>query len=415
MVGMVFPYGRESGNVRPRIGAEQRTDIDMYRETTSTSWFGRLRNALTGILAGLVLALIAVGLLFWNEGRAIKTYRALVEGAGSIISIDNAKVDPANEGKLIHIAGDFEANGAPQDTTLGITADGAVRLERKVEMFQWKEKSKSETKTKLGGGEETVTTYDYYKDWSEEAVDSSKFKVSEGHLNPPMPAESDSFAVADGNLGAFVLTGDQFSSLGKDKPILLNAADAERIKEKMGTAKGAKIDQGRVFLGYDPASPWVGDLRISYASATLPQVSAAGAQRGNHLADYITSNGQSIFLVDEGIKSAAQMFDDAQTGNTVITWILRVAGLLILFVGFKLVFRIFGVAGDVLPIFGDIVRFGTTLIALVLTALVGALTIGIAWLWYRPLIGIAVLAVGFIIAGFFWYRGKQKASAPAVA
>ena len=74
-----------------------------------------------------------------------------------------------------------------------------------------------------------------------------------------------------------------------------------------------------------------------------------------------------------------------------------------------------GVAGDVVPMIGNIVRFGTTLIALALTALIGSLTIGIAWLYYRPLIGIAVLAVGVIIAGFFWYRGKSKAAAPAPA
>jgi hypothetical protein len=387
----------------------------MYRETTSTSWFGRLRGALTGIIGGLVLAVFAVGLLFWNEGRAIKTYRALTEGAGSIISIDNAKVDPINEGKLIHIAGDFKGNGSPQDASLGMTAENAVRLLRTVEMFQWREKSRSETKTKLGGGEETVTTYEYVKEWSEEAVNSSKFKVTEGHLNPPMPIQSDRFAIADGNLGAFVFTGDQFSYLGNNRPIVLTEADAQRIKEKMGTSKAAKLDQGRAFFGYDPASPWVGDLRISYASAALPQMSAAGAQRGNHLADYVTSNGESIFLVDEGIKSAAQMFDDAQASNTVMTWVLRAVGLLAMFIGFKLIFRIFGVAGDVVPMIGDIVRFGTTLIALVLTALIGSLTIGIAWLYYRPLIGIAVLAVGIAIAGFFWYRGKSKVAAPATA
>jgi hypothetical protein len=395
-------------------GRQGRT-FGMYRETTSTSWFGRLRNALTGILAGLVLAVIAIGLLFWNEGRAIKTYRALVEGAGSIISVDNSKIDPANEGKLIHIAGDFKPNGAPQDATLGMSAEGAVRLLRNVEMYQWVEKSKSETKTKVGGGEETVTTYQYVKEWSEKHIDSSKFKVSEGHLNPPMPIESERFTVADGNLGAFVFTGDQFSFLGNNKQIVLTDADAQRIKDQMGTSKSAKIDQGRVFLGADPLSPWVGDLRITFASAALPQMSAAGAQRGNHLADYVASNGETIFLVDEGIKSAAQMFDDAQATNTVMTWVLRVVGLLAMFIGFKLVFRIFGVAGDVIPMIGDIVRFGTTLISLVLTALVGSLTIGIAWLWYRPLIGIAVLAVGFIIAGFFWYRGKQRVAQPAVA
>ncbi len=58
-----------------------------YRETTTTSWFSRLKQALTGIVIGLILVAASLVLLFWNEGRAIKTYRALTEGAGSIVSV----------------------------------------------------------------------------------------------------------------------------------------------------------------------------------------------------------------------------------------------------------------------------------------------------------------------------------------
>lgn len=382
-----------------------------YRETTSTSWFGRLKQALTGILMGLILVAASLILLFWNEGRAIKTYRALTEGAGSIISLDAAKVDPVHEGKLIHIAGAFTPQGTPTDADLGVSAEGAVRLLRTVEMYQWKEQSRSETRTKLGGGEETVTTYEYSKDWSGEPIESAKFKVPDGHANPALPIKSTDFAVASGDLGAFSLTGDQIGGLGEKKPVALVDADAARIKDRVAPTRSARIDQGRVFIGYNLDQPWIGDLRISYEAADLPQLSAAGAQKGNGLADYVTSNGQTIFLTQAGIVSAAQMFADAQTGNTVVTWVLRAVGLMMLLIGFTLILRIFGVAGDVIPVFGDVVRFGTGLIAFLLTALLGSLAIALGWFYYRPLWGLAILAVGILIAGFLWHRGSARAKA----
>lgn len=379
-----------------------------YRETTTTSWFGRLKQALTGIVIGLILVAASLVLLFWNEGRAIKTYRALTEGAGSIISVDAAKVDPTNEGKLIHIAGAFAPKGTPADADLGVAAEGAVRLIRTVEMYQWKETSRSETKTKLGG-EETVTTYEYAKEWSSEPIESAKFKVPDGHANPAMPIKSNDFAVASGDLGAFSLTGEQIGGLGERKTLALTDADAVRIKDRVAPTRSARIDQGRVFIGYNLDQPWIGDLRISYEAANLPQVSAAGAQKSNGLTDYVTSNGQTIFLTQTGIVSAAQMFADAQTGNTIVTWVLRAVGLVLLLVGFTLILRIFGVLGDVVPFFGDVVRFGTGLVAFLLTALLGSLAIALGWFYYRPLWGIAILAVGVLIAAFLWHRGKTRA------
>ena len=56
----------------------------------------------------------------------------------------------------------------------------AVRLVRTVEMHQWKEKEKSETTTKAGGSEETITTYSYAKGWDSEAIISGSFKKPDG-------------------------------------------------------------------------------------------------------------------------------------------------------------------------------------------------------------------------------------------
>jgi hypothetical protein len=56
------------------------------------------------------------------------------------------------------------------------------------------------------------------------------------------------------------------------------------------------------------------------------------------------------------------------------------------------------VLADVIPPLGAVVGFGTGALAAVLTVLVAPVIIAIAWLFYRPLVGIAILAAGLGLA-----------------
>ncbi len=55
---------------------------DSFREVTSVSWFGRIKRAVGGVIIGLLLIVLMVIGLFWNEGRAVQTARSLAEGVG---------------------------------------------------------------------------------------------------------------------------------------------------------------------------------------------------------------------------------------------------------------------------------------------------------------------------------------------
>ncbi len=44
-----------------------------YQEVTKTSYGSRLGSSLRGIITGLILFVAATALLWWNEGRAVKT------------------------------------------------------------------------------------------------------------------------------------------------------------------------------------------------------------------------------------------------------------------------------------------------------------------------------------------------------
>ena len=384
-----------------------------FTETTTRSWFSRLKDALIKILVGLLLLVACIWLLFWNEGRSVKTYRALVEGAGLVVSVENGSIDPANDGKLVHISGPVKPVGVPQDNVLGISAEGAAGLDRTVEMYQWVETSKSETRKQLGGSEETVTTYSYSKEWKRNAVDSSNFRQS-GHDNPQKPVDDASFAVPSATIGAFSVDGRAVARLGDERPIPLTMIDANRAGDALSLGKPASVVAGQAVFSFNPQDPQVGDIRISFTRSDIDAASFIGAQRGAGLTPYKTTNGRELFLSDAGIVDASAMFDAAQSENTIITWLVRAGGLIGLFIGFVFIFSILGVIADVVPFIGSIVNFGTAAIALIFTLLIGPTVIAIAWIAYRPLVAIAVLAAGIALAAGILYLRRGKA-APATA
>ena len=68
-------------------------------------------------------------------------------------------------------------------------------------------------------------------------------------------------------------------------------------------------------------------------------------------------------------------------------------------IGGALVFGPLAVIADVVPFIGDLVRTGVTLIAALVAGIGSALTISLAWLFYRPMIGVPllILAIGLLI------------------
>lgn len=380
-----------------------------FTETTRTSWFSRLKNGLAGLIIGPLLVLGMIWLLSWNEGRSVQTYRALNEGAGIVVSVDSNAADPANEGRLIHISGPVTPDGTPEDPALGMSAEGAAGLTRKVEMYQWVEEKSSETNKTLGGGEETVTTYSYKKEWRPRRVDSSDFKQSAQHENPDMPIEGERFTVATAKLGVFTVDGETVANLGTDSPVKLTPDVVQTVAAALDADRPVKADGTTIHVSLNRQSPAIGDLRISFLRNDISEASFVGAQKGTSLIPYKASNGRDLLLSAAGRATPAEMFDAAQSENTLITWLVRIGGLVGMFIGFAMMLSILGIAADVIPFIGSIVGFGTSVIAAILTLLLGPLVIAIAWIAYRPVLAIAVIAIGALAAGGLIYLRRNRA------
>ena len=323
-----------------------------FTETTSVSWFGRLRNSVGGVIIGLLLIIGMVVLLFWNEGRAVTTARSLAEGAGAVVSVGADAVDATNEGKLIHVSGTVTTNSVPSDDDFAISAPG-VRLVRNVEMYQWKEESHSETTKKLGGGEETITTYTYSKEWDDEPDRfrrlQAAFRAPEsgnGRAQPFLPdTRGQARRVQSRQAGA---GWHRRRPADGDKPDKAAAIDAGYA----GTKKVSIVD-GRIYLGWNPSSPAIGDYRISYEVAPLGVISVIGQQHGSQFQAYQTIAGDRLLMVDVGNVPAAQMFKEAADANRLITWVIRGVGLLLLAIGFGLFMSPLAVIARLHPAIGQ--------------------------------------------------------------
>lgn len=380
---------------------------DRITVTTSKSWFSRIGESIKSVLIGLILFIASFPLLFWNEGRAVRTARSLEEGAGAVVSVSANAVSPGNEGRLVHVTGPVATGGPVADGELGIQAD-AVKLIRNVEMYQWIEEEKSETRKKLGGGEETVTTYEYKKAWSADPVDSSAFYDPAGHENPgDFPLPSATFVADPVRLGAFTLSAEQVDQLDEATSLPVDAAAAESLPEGLS----AQVANGGFYLGANPSSPVIGDVRISFQIVNPQQASVVAVQTGETFAAYQAEAGDSILLVEEGPHTAAEMFQTAQEANTLLTWILRAAGFFAMFLGLGLVFRPLSVVGDVVPFIGSLLGVGIGLFAFVTSLVLTFVTIAIAWIAVRPLLGISLLVLA--AGGLFWLisanRKKKRA------
>src|SRR6266852_6285328 len=326
---------------------------DSFSVVSSESWFSRIVGSIKSVLFGLFLFIAAFPLMYWNEGRAVRTAKSLTEGLGAVVPVSADSVDPGKEGKLVHVS-------------------GAVK--------------------KTGGGSETVTTYEYRKEWAAGRIDSSSFKKPEGHGNPEAsPYESKTFTANLVTVGAFTMSDEQVAQLTDSEALPVDASAAEKLKGDLKSK--VQVKEGNFYLSKDPASPQIGDVRISYRIVKPATVSLVGVQKASTFAAFQAKAGDAILLVEAGTHTAAEMFKTAQERNAIFTWILRFVGFFMMFLGLFTIFRPIAVLADVLPLFGTALSAGIGLFAFLGAAVLSVLTVAVAWLVVRPVLGVALLVV----------------------
>jgi len=386
--------------------------------TETESWGSRLGNSIKGVLFGLVLFVLGFPVLFWNEGNTVKTRKALEEGQGVCVSVEsNEAVDPALEGRLVHMSGLADTREVLADPQFGIS-ETAIKLVREVEMYQWQEESHTTEKKNVGGSVTKTTTYTYDKTWSSSVIDSSSFREA-GHDNPAaMEFQSCASAAKLVTFGAFRLSDGQIGRIGGEQPCVFEQdyvcpVPRAKVIGSMIYVPNAATRLNEKNLRDPVAEPRIGDMRISFSVVKPHDISLVARQHGDSFVPYVAKNGRKVQLLSDGTKDADEMFADAQNANSFMCWILRLAGFLMMFIGVKTVLKPLSVLGDVLPFLGDLLEMGAGLAAFAVAAPCALVTIAVAWFFYRPEAAVLLVLAACAIVYLSWRRKQAKNASAA--
>ena len=377
-----------------------------YQEVTKTSYGSRLSNSLGGILGGLIMFIAATILLWWNEGRSVKTAKMLKAAETECVDVASiASLDPALDGQLVHATAVAKTDEVLTDPDYGLSVN-AIRLVRDVEYYQWVEHSTSETKAKIGGGQETTTTYTYSKEWVSGPIDSGSFKDPEyqgkNYVRTTVPDRTVTAQKVD--FGAYVLP-----------PALVGAIPAgTSVNVPASVANGVDVfvDGSTVYYGEQPQTPAIGDVRVSFTQADGGTASILAQVTGNTFESYKHKNGKSLMVLKMGEHSQESMFESEKAANKAILWIVRILGIILAIVALRMTFSILVTILKVLPFLANIASLGVNLVTGIVGFIWSLLVIMIAWVAYRPLLAVAL---ALVIAALVYFLISKSKKAPAAA
>ncbi len=89
-------------------------------------------------------------------------------------------------------------------------------------------------------------------------------------------------------------------------------------------------------------------------------------------------------------------------------WIFRILGIVLVISGLKGIFGFLETILKVVPFIAGIFGWGVGLICTVIGIAWSLIVIAIAWLFYRPLLGIALLVLAGFLVWVFAFKGKDK-------
>ena len=109
-----------------------------------------------------------------------------------------------------------------------------------------------------------------------------------------------------------------------------------------------------------------------------------------------------------GKKSGDEIVDSAKSANNTWLWILRIVGIMMVIGGLKGIFGFLETILKVVPFIAGIFGWGVGVICTVIGIAWSLIVIAIAWLFYRPLLGISLLVLAGFLIWVFAFKGKDK-------
>lgn len=359
-----------------------------YRPSISTVF---RRGWLTHVI-GFFMVIIGSGLLVWNERRTVMMTKALDEGHRSILVPETTSVVfDENNGKLILLSGELRIDESLKEPMYDLSIK-AVKLKKRVQMYQWYETAdKNEVSGAVHDGDHDShheTSYSYAKDWFDKRVNSESFANPMGHHNTEYWPHNSTVKTNDRvKIGGFLL--------GKELKAKFEEF-TQFTSDERPSDPGIKMHAGLYFHANDVWESEVGDIRVqfSYAGRDGEQVTVVGKQSGNEIKPYLTEDGSTeLLFLHYGLRGPNEIFHTEHAQNKMQTWIYRMAGWFISFLGLNCLSSLLDIVVDDYPYARGVLVLGVTSLPFSFSISLSLLFISIGWVLYRPLIGLVLLLI----------------------
>ena len=452
-----------------------------YQEVTTTGYGTRVGNSFKAIGSGFLMFVLGTALLWWNEGRAVKTEKMLDEAGNAYVEMENPnKKDASLEGELICGTAMATTEDSLVDAQFGIGAK-AISIRRNVEYYQWVEHSQTKREDKLGGKEVTTTTYTYTKEWVSSPIESSDFHdPAYQNKNSVLTTIDESEQWAENvKWGAYTLSESLFHRISSREAIDLAIAEdllkqfdkstqaayerahglvntainkisqpaqpvqqpaqvaiPDSIKALLPDSVRAKLDSIQavtdslnkqmanaenkkdlqyvhqasnvLYFGRVPGSPEVGDVRVTFEKVVPAKVTIMAVVDGDSFKPYKAKNGKRFQTLVMGKKSGDEIIEGEKEANNMILWALRIVGIMIIIGGLKGIFGFLETILKVVPFIAGIFGWGVGIVCTVVGIVWSLIVIALAWLFYRPVLAICLLAIAGFLIWVFAFKGKDK-------
>ncbi|XP_028262391.1 transmembrane protein 43 [Parambassis ranga] len=360
----------------------------------------RLGETAGGTVIGVGVFFLSIYVLFTNEGRALQTASSLDEGLSQVVSLGPySSFDPQNNNRLVHLSARLRTSQPLYDPNYKVVVQ-AVKLKRQVEMYQWVEYQESRDYQE-NGETKTETTYTYNTEWKSELVNSRNFDQEIGHQNPSaMAVESVTVVAPEVQVGPFLLSKGLVEQINNFQTLSLRDFPVFNLDPFLS------IYDDYFYHTQHPRRPEVGDVRVKFSFAGLSgetsylgqaqTVSIVAMQRGEQLMPFKTKSGDTLEILYLEELTAEEVFEREHQSNSMKTWGLRAAGWALMFLSIQLTMRIIYTLVDWVPVLREIVSVGLKIFALCVSCSLSLLVIGAGWLFYRPLVALALGALALL-------------------
>ena len=399
-------------------------------------------------IIGIFFNFIATSSLIVSEYSSKISYLSSEFAKKNYVETDVDSIDVGKNGKLVHFSGQIETKDIITDKKFNISVNNSLSLNRKVEMYQWKE-TKHTHHSGSGKNRRTTYSYTYDKGWYSYIIDSAFFNKS-GHENPTlMIYDSTDFIPENLSIGAHKIPPNSARFLGEpvsvsidsekvnlpvnsvieDDKIYFNVAQVLKAKKEANKDNNLRGKKNSLTSNnkISPSSPQIGDVRITYTMHPVCEASVLAKQENDRivpfknpysgkigkekairvykvdkdgnkkeLATQIEDNApqgnyNGIFIIKPGILSVDKMLPKESVVNISI-WICRIFSFIFMLIGMGMISLQFR-TGCIIPIFIPIV---------IISAIVG-----ITWLPYKHALGLFSLTITFfsiIICFISWLK-----------